>query len=147
VGTSSSLWFDPKTFFNFCRNGTGHKAGAKPDEVLFHEMVHSARIMHGIISSQPLAYGYNTEEEFYAILVANIYASETGRSVDLRRDHMSAEPLLQNKNETFLPAKDRGDYRFTLTDKMARQQPTFCQQLAVVSAPFNPVLRYYHLNK
>lgn len=147
LGTSSPLWFDANTFIRFCHYGAGNKAGAKPDEVLFHEMVHAARVMHGIKSAQPLKHGYDTEEEFYAILVANIYASETGRGIDLREDHHQFDPLRANKNEAFLPAKDRGDYRFTLIDKMARQQPKFSQQLAAISTPFNPVLRYYQLNK
>jgi hypothetical protein len=147
LGTSSPLWFDANTFIRYCHHGTGTKAGAKPDEVLFHEMVHSARVMHGIKSAQPLKHGYDTEEEFYAILVANIYASETGRSIDLREDHQKFDPLRANKNESFLPAKDRTDYRFTLIDKMARQQPQFSRQLGSISTPFNPVLRYYQLNK
>jgi hypothetical protein len=147
LGTSSPLWFDANTFIRYCRYGKGNKAGAKPDEVLFHEMVHAARVMHGIKSAQPLRHGYDTEEEFYAILLANLYASETGRGVDLREDHQQFDPLRANRNESFLPTKNRGDFHFTLIDKMAHQQARFSQQLAAISTPFNPVLRYYQLNK
>jgi len=52
-----------------------------PDEVLFHEMVHAGRLLgHDD--------GSDDEEEYFAILIANIYISEKGKSFSsLRRTH------------------------------------------------------------
>lgn len=45
--------------------------------VMVHEMTHAFRYMTGQVLCTPQAY-YQQEEEFYAILVANIFASEVG---------------------------------------------------------------------
>ncbi len=49
-GSDSTIQFTPLTFSNYCSTGKkGHKSGAHPDEVLFHEMVHAMRQMRGIL--------------------------------------------------------------------------------------------------
>jgi hypothetical protein len=64
--------------------------GTNPDEILLHELVHIVRMMR--TWSNPSSYrfanvgdGFGNIEEFYAVLIANIYSSETARP--LRRDH------------------------------------------------------------
>jgi hypothetical protein len=45
-----------------------------PDEVLFHELVHAARIVGG--DAGPL-----NEEEFFSVVITNIYISENGNFI------------------------------------------------------------------
>src|SRR5258708_23434633 len=100
------------------------KSGAQPDEILFHEMVHATRQMRGIFNPMPLGFLYDTEEEFFAILLANIYASETGRPIDLRSDHHGFEHLTTDTNAKFLPKQDMSDYRYRLAVKPVHAEPT-----------------------
>lgn len=87
-GTDVVILFEPSTW-----NGPATVANLDPfgDEtpadVLFHEMVHAYRFMLGIGTTETMAKGFHFLEEFYAILLANIYRSETGRTVGLRADH------------------------------------------------------------
>ena len=146
-GCDSMIYFTPKMFTKYCNHHKhAHRSGAQPDEVLFHEMVHATRQMRGLLNSLPLGYMYDTEEEFFAILVANIYASETGRPVDLRSDHHGFEHLLTDSNKKFLPKKDITDYRYRLVAKLVREEPKMALALSAVHhAHFNPIRRYYAL--
>jgi len=148
-GSDSTVLFTPGTFVKYCsEHNAGHKSGAQPDEVLFHEMVHATRQMRGIYDAAPLGFLYDTEEEFYAILLANIYASETGRPVDLRSDHFGFEHLAEDTNVKFLPRKDMRDYRYRLIYKFVHQEPKLAQELnKLKKIPFNPIRRFYDLQR
>lgn len=72
--------------------------GWGPDEVLFHEMVHAARMVGGDIDQVPLGGGYDDEEEYFGILVTNIYESEKGKPAQfLRKTHKMMSDLCQNR--------------------------------------------------
>jgi hypothetical protein len=146
-GSNPVVKFTPVRFTNFCNaQKKGHKSGAQPDEVLFHEMVHATRQMRGTFNPLPLGYLYDTEEEFFAILLANVYASETGRPIDLRSDHHSFEHLTTDTNVRFLPKRDLNDYRYRLVAKLVHDEPRLARELNNVQhAPFNPVRRYFEL--
>ena len=112
--------------------------GTLPDELLLHEMTHGLRHMAGLRMRRnvPLQQGYDTFEEWFAILVANIYRSERGRT-DLRADHHGFETLASlgiNSQEDFV------GYRLNRQHlkKFQRQQPAFFAGLQSVEAPFNP---------
>src|SRR5215510_10665663 len=106
-------------------------------------MVHATRQMRGIFDPQPLGFLYDTEEEFFAILLANIYASETGRQIDLRADHHGFEHLSTDTNVKFLPKKDDKDYRNRLVKKLIHQETRMAHELAKLKhTPFNPIRRY-----
>jgi hypothetical protein len=72
-------------------------AGADSDAVLLHELVHSFEDVSGTIDLNdryPLGDAYIKTDrmtEFYAILVANLYCSETARP--LRKDHQDFSEL------------------------------------------------------
>jgi hypothetical protein len=53
--------------------------GMRSDEILFHELVHSLRHVTGQTSIQPMAENFDRVEEFMAVLVSNIFASEINR--------------------------------------------------------------------
>lgn len=64
-------------------------AGNQADEVLFHELTHALRFAAGksnCVSMTGKYKSYGDEEEFYAIVISNIYLSEKGKT-DLRADH------------------------------------------------------------
>jgi hypothetical protein len=147
-GSNSHVKFSPNTFSKYCAAHSQHKSGAQPDEVLFHEMTHAARQMRGVLDPVPLNHLYDTEEEFFAILVANIYASETGRAVDIRSDHHGFEPLAhtQDTSAKFLPKADPHDYKYRLIAKLVREEPALAHALAAVTkAKFNPIRRFFDL--
>jgi hypothetical protein len=148
-GSDSVVSFTPLTFSKYCsQQKKGHKVGAQPDEVLFHEMVHATRHMRGLLNPLPLGFLYDTEEEFFAILLANIYASETGRAVDLRSDHAGFEHLNTDTNAKFLPKRDMGDYRYRLVCKLVQEEPRMAHELnRLHHVPFNPVRRYFELER
>jgi hypothetical protein len=148
-GSDSTVSFTPLTFSKYCsQHKRGHKSGAHPDEVLFHEMVHATRQMRGLFDPMPLGFMYDTEEEFYAILLANMYASETGRSVDLRSDHHGFEHLTTDVNVKFLPKRDMADYRYRLVSKLIHAEPKMAHELTRLRhTRFNPIRRYYELQR
>jgi len=85
-------------------NRVGNGSGISPDEALLHELVHCLRRMRtwscpsNYLDNSSVSDGFDNVEEFYAILITNIYSSESGRT--LRRDHSydrvtnSTAPLL-----------------------------------------------------
>ncbi len=146
-GSNSTVSFNPLTWTNYCsQQKKGHKCGAHPDEILFHEMIHATRQMRGIFNPLPLGFLYDTEEEFYAILIANMYASETGRKIDIRADHHTFNHMVTDTNELFLPKKDAADYRYRLIAKFVQKEARLAAGLARLKhVPFNPVRRYFEL--
>jgi hypothetical protein len=78
--------------------------GTAPDEILFHELIHCVRHLRtwGDVNYYRflrMGNGFENIEEFYAVLVSNMYSSETRRP--LRRDHSATSagattPLIQN---------------------------------------------------
>ena len=51
--------------------------GAQADEVLVHELVHTLRQMHGGQTNRPTGSAFGNIDEFMAIVVADMYSSET----------------------------------------------------------------------
>jgi hypothetical protein len=87
-----------------------------------------------------------TAGKIFAILLANIYASETGRPIDLRSDHHGFEHLTPDTNVKFLPKRDASDYKYKLIEKLVHQEPKMCRELARLKhTPFNPIRRYFDL--
>jgi len=147
-GSEADISFTPRNWTRYCgQQKKGHKCGAHSDEVLFHEMIHATRELRGVFNPVPLGYFYDTEEEFFAILIANLYASETGRPIDLRSDHHSFNHLTTDTNALFLPKRDEQDYRYRLVGKLITQEPRLALELRAVHAPFNPIRRYFELQR
>src|SRR5207244_2152716 len=51
-GSNSVITYSPVTWFRYIHHHRGHRSGAQPDEILFHEMVHAARQMRGIAENK-----------------------------------------------------------------------------------------------
>ena len=146
-GSDSVIHFSSSTWFSYVHTHKGHTSGAHPDEILLHEMVHSLRQMIGKSEQKSLDHMFDTEEEFFAVVVADIYASELKRTADIRSDHHGFDRIADNLDTSaeFLPKVDPADYKYRLVQKMVKQEPHLCHALAQVPAAFNPIRRYFDL--
>jgi hypothetical protein len=119
-----------------------HSPGMKPDEVLCHEMMHAARWLGGDFKKTPIPSmpEYETEEEYFAILVTNIYSSEKGRGVEsFRKSHnLVYKPEMSTVEAApfvFLGQNDN----LRLIAKFCSQHPVIAPMIAQVPAAFNPI--------
>jgi hypothetical protein len=113
--------------------------GTDPDELLLHEMIHGLRQMCGrsnpsTVPNQP---AYDTFEEFFAIVICNIYRSELKR-VGLRSDHHGFKFLSHVQgvvtSEDFVKKeKNRAHLR-----QLRRDHRVMFNDLQTVTAAFNP---------
>lgn len=122
------------------------RPGDDADEYLLHEMVHGLRYMAGVSHFRPLTGAltfYDNEEEFFAILITNIYMSEKGERL-LRRDHYAHAPLGKDLDTSaeFL----RHPQHAALIKKLATQQDQLFERIRTVRCRFNPIRRYAKLN-
>lgn len=103
-----------------------------------HELVHKARMMQGLFSTETTGDGYHNLEEFFAILVANIHASELGANSRLRGSHAELfEPLKLSSYDFWF----KYDLRLNI---LARQMRDFTKRLATIKCQFNPYRDYYN---
>ena len=122
--------------FAFMTGSMPPDPGDDAGEVLLHEFVHALRAMSGREIGLPMGRGFDTQEEFFAILVTNIYTSERGRHRQLRADHMST-PLIT-------PRDWRTDREFQALIRAVRtSHPSLVHRLARVRADFNPFADRY----
>ena len=141
-GSDVEIHFDIDLYESGCAH---HGPGSLVDEVLIHELVHALRSMQGEHNAIPVPSNpdlfmvthdeYDTEEEFLAIVVANVYSSRNG-GTQLRaghRGHFALKPPL-NTSAGFLQEPIHNKYMniYRLTWKH-----TF-YKLAVIPATFNP---------
>jgi hypothetical protein len=131
-GSSAEIFFSPE---RLKRTGPG----MKPDEVLFHEIVHAVRALQGVMTlSFKMGRDYDNDEEFAAVVVTNVYLSEKKQTA-LRANHASG--VLRNPDK-FLDSPDvpAPGARMLLSGFRLRQ-PTFFEALAKIDRPtaaFNP---------
>jgi hypothetical protein len=78
-GSSVEIGFDPDNYSEACiKRGPG----SQPDVVLLHEMVHALRMMQGQYNKVPTKNAfYDDEEEFVAIVIANVYLSQSPSTI------------------------------------------------------------------
>ncbi len=131
---------------------TGRVGNVMPDDVLFHELVHALRMMSGMV--EPMDMGnadhtarYGNTEEFYAVLITNIYLSERNakenRGQALRGN---VGPIEQFQPLTGQEAQSKMFYeRYKPSiQKLCREMIGFTHGGGVaglkdVPAPFNPI--------
>jgi hypothetical protein len=120
--------------------------GFAPDEILCHELVHAARILGNDDGPQ-------NEEEFFAVLVANIYISEKGKSYSDLRYHYDAlsRPMDEKDVEPFIFLLQwdgqKKEEHLLLIEKFCRQHPTIAPMIAKAPAKFNPIRDFYAYGK
>lgn len=118
--------------------------GREPDPVLLHELVHAGRKLGFDAKQVPLTgrlAPYDNEEEFFAILVENIYISESGRinNIGLRSGHSSTAKMDQIDEAVFLSDPDV----FNLVKKFCDQHTTIAPMIGKATGEFNPIRKYY----
>jgi hypothetical protein len=121
-----------------------------PDDTLVHELVHSLREMRGQFTLFPTrTKGYDNEEEYFAVLIQNIYASEKGLTI-FRRDHLgyAAQQRSLSSSEGFL-GKDQLPLSLEqlenrlLVRKLTVECHSLCWNIQTrVKAAFNPIAEY-----
>lgn len=126
--------FTPGTFQQSACATNGN-AGNTPMEILVHELVHAVRTLTG-------NFGKNAslaEEEEFAILFTNIFASEINLT-KMREKHANFWAVPESAaiyNERY--------YRdnFGTVEKFNLQNPTLARSLARIDVPFNPLRLLY----
>ena len=148
VGTGVDIVFNPDTYM------VGSKCEAKSlamggyhiesNEILLHEMVHALRKVSGKLNKTDLGKGlsfYGDNEEFNAVLVQGIYASE--RKQPVRSSHYHHYEIDKELNSSMRFFKS-GSETFTWVEKFCLQNHGFTRALAEIGVPFNPINSYYY---
>ena len=121
--------------------------GHLPDEDLVHELVHAARILGGDLKAIKLKGAmekWDTEEEFFAVVVTDIYSSEMNRDFrHFRKSHELAwtPEMTAEEVEPWMFLFENDNYR--LVEKFCNQHPTVAPLIASAQAEFNPIRDYY----
>lgn len=141
---AAKLNFSPMSFTN---NPCNADPVSGPMDVLVHELVHCQRSLSRIMSNAKLTgalAAYENEEEYFAVVFANVYASVHSRGVvdagGLRSDHGAGVlPSAQMDSAVFMAHSE--NYR--LIKKYCEQQPKLTRDVAAVPVKFNPFRTYY----
>lgn len=96
---------------------------------LLHELVHAAQEISGVIYYNALSWYFDTQAEFDAILVENIFRSEKG--LVLRRNHWGWKELKG-------PMVPQATGYARLVNSFRARTPRLANALAGVPAAFNP---------
>jgi len=123
--------------------------GRNPCGKLFHELVHAFRLVTEKASNRPFYPNvflrtaaaakkkpeYDTEEEFFAILITNIFSSETGRPLRAGHDANEALPSDLSTNKGFLAVEEYA----RLVRQFCQDHSSVSQELRDVPSAFNPI--------
>jgi hypothetical protein len=138
-GSDTAVHFTPGQWFTDGIANHKHKkimAGARRDEVLFHEMVHSLRQMMGLLNCSIGAPGFDTKEEVWSIMTTNIYSSAW--NLPLRKDHQGHATMNAAEASTYFQRFE------VMIGHMCRELPVFTRAIAhIASIPFNPFRDWY----
>lgn len=97
---------------------------------LLHELTHACEQIEGVQTCNALSWYFDTQAEFDAILVENIYRSEKG--IYLRRNHHGEDRLKGDM------VPQSSGYR-KLVNSFRIRSPRLAHALAQVDVPFNPL--------
>lgn len=115
-------------------------AVAEAHERLFHELVHALRYVTETSVYKQLdggLKGFESVEEFIAVMVTNIYASAGGKSV-LRKDWKGHHRLGERFDDSFEYFR-LGSMTYPIVADLYAANQTFCLLLANIKARFNPI--------
>jgi len=152
------LYFDPLVYKSgsecYKSNGGANprwNRGSYPDEVCFHEMIHTYRqgLYRRIDTPRPDATDgglilYGDIEEFFAIVLTNIYISDDTNHTKsgLRADHYHHRPL-ESELSGSITFYQSGTQVFGYINRLATENYILCKLLGAVKASFNPLAAYF----
>jgi Effector protein len=111
-------------------------SGSRRDEILFHEMTHATHHMAGKLNRSDAPPGFDTKEEFWAVMMTNIYSSGWNRP--LRKNHRGHQ-FISLQDATTLYAQFN-----SMIDWMCRDMPALTRGIADLDwIPFNPLRDSY----
>lgn len=137
------LLFNPDVFMSgsACHKRAHRSFGKEPDQVLFHELIHAHRAASWLLPKHETLIaglsGYQDEEEFLAVVLTNIYISET-KGKGLRADYYSYDELKGPLSTSIGFFASSQQVLRILTDFRKDQEYLF-DELAKVKANFNPL--------
>jgi len=134
-GSDVTIVYDPTNMSAV--DSSGH---IMADDCLFHEMVHTLRAMLGITNTDPMVDFYSVDD-FYAILMTNIYLSVANRDPDLRGNHNLPWVGLPIDSFTGLPIKDNTFYTqySNMIDPLQGTMPGVYGPIASIPCDWNPI--------
>jgi hypothetical protein len=139
-GSSTTIYFDRarRCVGSRCNPAPG-SAGDAPEETLLHEMLHGLRQMAGQQDMSSIGLEYDTMEEFYSILITNVYMSERDRK-RLRKNHHGSSSLEPDvaTSEGFLLIGEHVRWITWLVNRGA----VMVRRVAEIDVPFNPIRAY-----
>jgi len=135
-GTNVTVSYHPAMWRQMMVNLHQLLPGAGPGEVLYHELVHAMRMLHGkaLRSGVPAQVFMDDFDEFCAITAANMYRSERGFKT-LRLDHHGSSPM----NPIMAQSTEFFSIHEATLKKWFATQKDFCTELAGSTAQFNPL--------
>lgn len=118
------------------------------EEVLVHELTHSLRHASGVLDNTYIPFDFQTFDEFAAITVQNMFASELRR--ERRADHSRSLPN-RRRDELLWPTewgtRARIEFERSMIARMHRQMPGFTTRLQLLPStvcPHNPFVEYFY---
>jgi hypothetical protein len=144
----SVILFDPQAYAKGSRCyhlklGDKYTRGGLPNEVLFHELVHAMRQCTALRQPTDLAgglYRYVTDEEFFAVVIANIYISEGAKdgSSGLRSGEIGKSPL-ESYFSNSLCFFASSTQILPLMKRFKKDHEQLFTDLSMINCTFNPV--------
>jgi len=135
-GTDSVIFFNPAVSEEI--SGPAMKL----DQILVHEIVHSIRIGAGLIERRSMEDNWGEFEEFVAVVIANVYCSETRPGSSLR-DGVKGQfcGSLGCYSNISLEARDLNRFTIRYADELNQiydEMDALCYWLSLSNATFNP---------
>ncbi len=135
-GSNTLLYFTPGEWGKSgCDSGC---VASAPDEVFLHELVHAQRDMQGVANPVPtLDANYKNEEEFLAIVVANVYISAKG-GTQFRATYRTCQALWSPLNTSKGFVDDRNNSWLLTQHAFSEWRPVFGALASLKAPKFNP---------
>ena len=103
-GADAIVAFQPERWSGGIGKAPGNQGpGSAADEILIHELVHASRLVRGYRNSCFGApRGWTDYEEFVAVVMCNVFSSETGRPLRFGHSGFQALPPAESTSAAFL---------------------------------------------
>ncbi|HEV3200620.1 MAG TPA: hypothetical protein VGZ73_22110 [Bryobacteraceae bacterium] len=137
VLTDSVIWFDPTPWGTSMTAKIDPRKNMMPNDVLFHEMIHSLRQMRGLFKPARTGDVFQYVEEYYAVLFTNMFVTEIGRPGSRRADHaLTFTPLPAGVSDLDFYLMHKKE-----VDDLVYEMPDFCKALGGNRGiiPWNPM--------